>query len=62
MDQLRNTLSENVTAASNSVNDAVSAVADKVGAAVPQAPSTEAADVRVETVEGEKSGDEATEA
>ena len=38
MDQLRSTLSDNVA----------TAVADKVGAAVPQAPATEAVDVHVE--------------
>lgn len=48
MDQLRSTLSDNVAAAADTVTNTVTAVADKVGAAVPQAPATEAVDVHVE--------------
>ena len=48
MDQLRSTLSDNVAAAADTVTNTATAVADKVGAAVPQAPATEAVDVRVE--------------
>lgn len=48
MDQLRSTLSGNVAAAADTVTNTVTAVADKVGAAVPQAPATEAVDVHVE--------------
>ena len=47
MDQLRSTLSDNVAAA-DTVTSTATAVADKVGAAVPQAPATEAVDVHVE--------------
>ena len=48
MDQLRSTLSDNVAAAADTVTSTATAVADKVGAAVPQAPATEAVDVHVE--------------
>ena len=48
MDQLRSTLSDNVAAAADTVTNTATAVADKVGAAVPQAPATEAVDVYVE--------------
>lgn len=48
MDQLRSTLSDNVAAAADTVTNTATAVADKVGAAVPQAPATEAVDVHVE--------------
>ncbi len=52
MDQLRDSISDNVAVAADSVTDAVSGVAEKVGAAVPQAPAAEAEDVHVEeTVE-----------
>ena len=58
MDQLRNTISDNVAVAADNVTAAVSDVAEKVGAAVPQAPAAEAADVRVEDVAEDAEGTE----
>ena len=58
MDQLRNTISDNVAVAADNVTAAVSDVAEKVGAAVPQAPAAEAADVRVEDATEDAEGTE----
>ena len=58
MDQLRNTISDNVAVAADNVTAAVSDVAEKVGAAVPQAPAAEAADVRVEDIAEDAEGTE----
>ena len=58
MDQLRNTISDNVAVAADNVTAAVSDVAEKVGAAVPQAPAAEAADVRVEDAAEDAEGTE----
>ena len=58
MDQLRNTISDNVAVAADNVTAAVSDVAEKVGAAVPQAPAAEAADVHVEDATEDAEGTE----